>query len=65
MEKLVSPCTSVCRISVETGLCEGCFRTRDEISCWRNLDYEDQKKILAQLKERRGVIRRVAQRRTR
>ena len=65
MEKLVSPCTSVCRISVKSGFCEGCFRTRDEISRWGNLDYEEQKKILAQLKERRGVIQRFTRRRTR
>lgn len=29
-----SPCISVCRMSALTGLCEGCFRTRDEIAGW-------------------------------
>jgi hypothetical protein len=29
-----SPCISVCRMSQTTGLCEGCFRTLDEITNW-------------------------------
>ena len=29
-----SPCISVCRMDAASGLCEGCFRTRDEIAGW-------------------------------
>lgn len=29
-----SPCISVCRMDAVTGLCEGCFRTLDEIAGW-------------------------------
>ena len=29
-----SPCISVCRMTEATGLCEGCFRTLDEITGW-------------------------------
>ena len=29
-----SPCISVCRMSADTGLCEGCFRTLEEIAAW-------------------------------
>ncbi|MCD6026175.1 MAG: hypothetical protein K0R08_694 [Solimicrobium sp.] len=29
-----SPCISVCRIDSKTGLCEGCWRTLDEIAIW-------------------------------
>ena len=29
-----SPCISVCRMNAASGLCEGCFRTRDEIAQW-------------------------------
>ena len=29
-----SPCISICRMSASSGLCEGCFRTRDEIAGW-------------------------------
>jgi prolyl-tRNA editing enzyme YbaK/EbsC (Cys-tRNA(Pro) deacylase)/predicted Fe-S protein YdhL (DUF1289 family) len=35
---LPSPCTSVCRMSGDTGLCEGCFRTLDEIVAWSRID---------------------------
>lgn len=34
--EILSPCISVCRMSAVTGLCEGCFRTRDEIAAWGN-----------------------------
>ncbi|MDO9402476.1 MAG: YbaK/EbsC family protein [Polaromonas sp.] len=33
-EDVPSPCISVCRISSESGLCEGCFRTIPEITAW-------------------------------
>jgi predicted Fe-S protein YdhL (DUF1289 family) len=33
-----SPCISVCRMDMATGLCEGCFRTLDEIAAWTALD---------------------------
>jgi uncharacterized protein len=29
-----SPCINVCRMDPRTGLCEGCFRTIDEITRW-------------------------------
>lgn len=29
-----SPCISVCRMDAASGLCEGCFRTLDEIAAW-------------------------------
>lgn len=32
-----SPCTSICRMSGDTGLCEGCFRTLDEIVAWSSI----------------------------
>ena len=34
--EIVSPCISVCRMNAATALCEGCFRTRDEIAAWGN-----------------------------
>ena len=35
-----SPCTSVCRMNGATGLCEGCFRTLDEIVAWSRVGDE-------------------------
>ena len=37
-ENVPSPCISVCRMSESTGLCEGCFRTIDEICQWSTSD---------------------------
>ena len=37
-DEILSPCISVCRMNAATGLCEGCFRTRDEIAAWGNAD---------------------------
>lgn len=33
-----SPCVSVCRMDTHTSLCEGCFRTIDEIRDWGRSD---------------------------
>ncbi len=33
-----SPCHSVCSINAKTGLCDGCFRTCDEITVWGTAD---------------------------
>ena len=33
-----SPCLSICRMDAASGLCEGCFRTLDEIAGWGMLD---------------------------
>ncbi len=52
MEKLLSPCISVCHISNTTGFCEGCFRTREEISRWRDMSFEEQKRVIEKLHER-------------
>jgi predicted Fe-S protein YdhL (DUF1289 family) len=35
---VASPCISVCRMHAQTGLCEGCFRTLEEIAAWSQLD---------------------------
>ena len=32
--EIVSPCISVCQMNAVTAMCEGCFRTRDEIAAW-------------------------------
>ncbi len=51
-ENLPSPCISVCRISADSGLCEGCFRTLGEISAWSRLPVEG-KRVLWQTIEQR------------
>jgi predicted Fe-S protein YdhL (DUF1289 family) len=49
-----SPCVSVCRINAHSGLCDGCWRTIDEIAHWSTLDDECKRAIWRQLPARRG-----------
>ncbi len=37
MSPTPSPCIDVCHLNDATGLCEGCFRTIQEIARWSNL----------------------------
>ncbi len=48
-----SPCTNVCRMSPDTGWCEGCQRTIEEIARWGSTTDEDRRSILAAVAERR------------
>jgi hypothetical protein len=50
---VASPCNNVCRMSASTGLCEGCFRTLDEIAAWSSMSDADKRAVLAQLPARR------------
>ncbi len=48
-----SPCINVCRMSAATGLCEGCFRTLDEIACWSGYTREEKVAVGAQAEARK------------
>jgi predicted Fe-S protein YdhL (DUF1289 family) len=49
-----SPCISVCRMDAATGLCEGCFRTLDEIASWGMASDEERRAMWMQLAQRAG-----------
>lgn len=49
-----SPCVSVCTMSPQTGLCEGCLRTIDEIAHWGLYTEDEKRAVWAQLQVRRG-----------
>ena len=51
--EIASPCISVCKMSVVTGYCLGCWRTRDEIKVWAAADSKERLVILERLRERR------------
>ena len=53
MDPLESPCTGVCTIARETGLCRGCLRTIDEIARWRAMDEAERRHVLAACDARR------------
>ncbi|HEX2582201.1 MAG TPA: DUF1289 domain-containing protein [Dongiaceae bacterium] len=48
-----SPCISVCRIDGETGLCEGCARTIEEIRHWLIATPAEKEAILVRIQARR------------
>ncbi|MEZ0171713.1 DUF1289 domain-containing protein [Microvirga sp. TS319] len=52
MVRVSSPCIRVCTLDPETGLCEGCGRTREEITRWYRLTEEERQQIMARLPER-------------
>jgi len=51
-DKVPSPCLSVCRMSERTGLCEGCFRTIDEIRLWSQSDDVAKRAMWVQIEQR-------------
>ena len=50
---VASPCISVCAIDPRTGLCEGCYRSLDEIAGWIAFSADEKRAVLAMLPERR------------
>jgi uncharacterized protein len=48
----VSPCVSVCQMDPDSGLCEGCFRTIDEIAAWSSLSDSAKQTVWQRLVER-------------
>ncbi|MDB5559384.1 MAG: hypothetical protein JWQ36_2318 [Enterovirga sp.] len=52
MARVSTPCLHVCVLDPETGLCEGCGRTRDEIARWGSMSEEERLAIMSGLDER-------------
>ncbi len=51
-ENIPSPCVNVCRMDTGSGLCEGCFRTIEDIREWGRSDDAAKKVMWGQLTER-------------
>jgi predicted Fe-S protein YdhL (DUF1289 family) len=47
-----SPCIDVCRIDADNGLCQGCWRTLDEIAAWSTLEAPARRAVWALLPPR-------------
>jgi predicted Fe-S protein YdhL (DUF1289 family) len=52
-DEVASPCINVCRMNPDTALCEGCYRTLDEIAAWSGLSPDEKRAVLAKLPARR------------
>ncbi|QDF95516.1 hypothetical protein CJ010_02590 [Azoarcus sp. DD4] len=53
---LPSPCINICRMDADTGWCEGCQRSLDEIAGWSRASEDDKRRILAAVTERRAWL---------
>lgn len=47
-----SPCRSICKMDRETGYCEGCLRTIEEIAAWSNADDAQRRRVWTMLPAR-------------
>ena len=47
-----SPCISLCRMRESDGLCEGCWRTLDEIVNWSQMRDAQKREVWSQLAQR-------------
>ena len=47
-----SPCASVCRMEMDSGYCEGCLRTLDEIAAWGRMEDGEKREVWAQIAKR-------------
>ena len=50
--EIESPCVKICVIHEDTGLCVGCYRTRDEIAGWSRLTPQERADIMQGLSAR-------------
>lgn len=51
-----SPCIGVCVINPNTQLCDGCFRTLEEIADWWDYPPDQKRRVLVQVEERLARI---------
>jgi len=54
-QRVPSPCISVCRMDPASGVCQGCFRTIDEIVAWVSMA-EQQKRVVWRAVTRRAAL---------
>lgn len=50
--RVPSPCISVCKMNAQTGLCEGCLRTIDEIVQWGTASEEVKRAVWVEIRRR-------------
>jgi predicted Fe-S protein YdhL (DUF1289 family) len=49
---LKSPCVDVCILDPDSGLCQGCLRTLDEIARWSEMSEVERERVVASLSKR-------------
>lgn len=56
MKPVPSPCVNICRMDPASGMCEGCFRTLEEIAAWSAATNAQKRLILAAIARRRARL---------
>ncbi|SFU45442.1 DUF1289 domain-containing protein [Pseudoduganella namucuonensis] len=51
-----SPCVSLCKMNRETGYCEGCLRSIDEIVAWGRADDDFKRAVWEAIRQREQLI---------
>ena len=54
-EVVPSPCVAVCRMAPDNSVCEGCFRSLDEIRAWSGATSAERRTIWLRLLQRAQV----------
>lgn len=49
-----SPCIGICRINSKSSLCEGCWRTVEEISVWPKMVDGKRQQLMLVLEQRKA-----------
>ena len=52
-EEVASPCVNVCRMDVNSGYCEGCRRSLEEIASWSIYTSAEKRAVLTLLPARK------------
>lgn len=54
--KAPSPCINICKMNPQTGLCEGCLRTIDEIARWSTATEAYKRAVWGEIKRRQDAL---------
>ncbi|CAG0973872.1 hypothetical protein MTYP_01381 [Methylophilaceae bacterium] len=55
-EPILSPCIGVCAMNETTGLCEGCYRSMEEIRDWWEMAPEQRSAVMEKLEQRQNEL---------
>ena len=53
-EEVQSPCINICELSNDN-ICNGCYRTLEEISAWSFASVEERRQIVCNVKKRQAI----------
>jgi len=50
-KSIASPCVNICYLD-DHDICQGCYRSAEEITAWMRLDNESRQQVLANVRQR-------------